>query len=68
MGSICLAPGMCDVMCVASETGNKPHNVSVTKKGSLMCDEAWIAWKSQKFCFHVLAVAEKKNCLSECLT
>ena len=32
-GSICKAPGMCDAMCVASETGSRPHIVSKTKKG-----------------------------------
>ena len=29
-GSICSAPGMCDTMCVASETNSKPHFVSKT--------------------------------------
>lgn len=65
---ICVAPGMCDAMCVASETGSRPHIISVTKKGSLACDEACIAWQSQKFCSHVLAVAENKNCLGDYLT
>ena len=32
-GSICKAPGICDAMCVASETGSRPHIVSKTKKG-----------------------------------
>ena len=34
-GSICKAPGMCDAMCVASETGSRPHIVSKTKKGGI---------------------------------
>ena len=38
-GSICSAPGMCDTMCVASETNNRPHFVSKTKKGGISCDE-----------------------------
>ena len=66
-GSICMAPGMSDAMCVASETGSKPHIVSTTKSGSVACDEACMAWKSQKFCSHVLAVAEKRDCLDEFL-
>ena len=60
-GSICMAPGMPDAMCVASESGMKPHIVSKTNRGSLTCDEACIAWKSQIFCSHVLAVAEEKK-------
>lgn len=32
-GSICKAPGMSDALCVASETGSRPHIVSKTKKG-----------------------------------
>ena len=47
--------------CVASESGNRPHIVSKTKKGSLACDDACIAWKSMKFCSHALAVAENIN-------
>ena len=66
-GSICAAPGMSDAMCVASDTGSRPHIVTTTKKGSLACDESCIAWKSQKFCSHVLAVAEKQDCLVEFL-
>jgi len=26
-GSVCAAPGMCDTMCVESETGSRPHFV-----------------------------------------
>lgn len=66
-GSICPAPGMEDGVCVASETGSKPHIVSISKKGSLVCDEACLAWKSQRLCSHVLAVAEEKGCLNEFL-
>ena len=66
-GSICAAPGMEDAMCVASESGSKPHIVCKTKKGSFACDEACLAWKSQKLCSHVLAVSEEKECLEEFL-
>lgn len=66
-GSICPAPGMEDGTCVASETGSRPHIVSRSKKGSLICDEACLAWKSQRLCSHVLAVAEEKGCLNEFL-
>ena len=58
-GSLCKAPGMSDAMCVASSTGSRPHIVCKTKKGSLACDDSCIAWKSLKFCSHVLAVAEE---------
>ena len=58
--SICIAPGMEDGMCVASEAGSKPHIVSKAKR-SLTCDEACLAWKSQKLCSHVVAVAEEKG-------
>ena len=39
-----------------------------TKKGSLACDEACMAWKSQRFCSIVLAVAEEKNTLHDFLS
>ena len=64
-GSICVAPRMEGAMCVASETGSKTHIVSTSKKGSLLCDEAYLAWKSQRLCSHVLAVAEEKGCLDD---
>lgn len=67
-GSICVAPRMEGAMCVASETGSKPDIVSTSKKGSLLCDEACLAWKSQRLCSHVLAVAEEKGCLDDFLT
>ena len=63
-GSICVAPGMEDGMCVASAPGSKPHIVSKSKKGSLNCDEACLAWKSQRLCSHIVAVAEEKGCLN----
>ena len=66
-GSICAAPGMQEAMCVASESGSKPHIVCKTKKGTFACDEACLAWKSQKQCSHVLAVSEEKECLEEFL-
>ena len=56
-GSLCSAPGVPGAKCVASESGNRPHIVSKTKKGSLACDDACKAWKSMKFCSHALAVA-----------
>ena len=31
-GSICDGPGMKDAMCIASDTGSKPHIVMKTKK------------------------------------
>ena len=68
-GSICKAPGMsAGTMCVASDSISRPHIVSKTKKGSLACDEACLAWKSKKFCSHVLAVAENSHCLSDFLS
>lgn len=66
-GSICKAPGMCDTMCFASDTGDKPH-VSKTKKGNSACDDACLAWKSRKLCSHVLAVAQEWNCLNDFLS
>ena len=66
-GSICKAPGMLEAMCVASDTGDKPHIVSKTKKGNLACDDVCLAWKSRRLCSHVLAVAEEWNCLNEFL-
>ena len=56
-GSICVAPGIEDGLCIASEAGSKPHIVSISKKRSLTCDEACLAWKSQKLFSHVVAVA-----------
>ena len=67
-GSVCGAPGMQDAMYVASESGGKPHIVCKTKKGNFACDEACLAWRSQKLCSHVLAVCEEKKCLEEFLT
>ena len=67
-GSISVAPGMEDGLCVASETGSKPHIVSKFKKGLLICDEDCRAWKSQRLCSHVLAVAEERKCLDNFLT
>ena len=64
-GSICKAPGLVDAMCVASETATRPHFVSKLKNGIFACDESCIAWKSQKFCSHVLAVCEENQCLAE---
>ena len=64
-GNICPAPGMSGAMCVASESGEKPHIVSKTKKGSLACDDSCLAWKSNKLCSHVLAVAEEWGCLND---
>ena len=64
-GSICPAPGMSGAMCVVSESGEKPHIVSNTKKGSLACGDSCLAWKSNKLCSHVLAVAEDWGCLNE---
>ena len=58
---------MCDAMCVASETGSRPHFVSETKKGGIACDEGCVAWKSQRFCPHTLAVAEETSGLDEFL-
>ena len=52
---------MQDAMCVASESGGKPHVVCKTKKGSFACDEWCLAWKSQKLCSHVLAVCAKRK-------
>ena len=46
----------CHVCCQG-----KPHMVCKTKKGSFACDEACLAWKSQKLCNHILAVCEEKN-------
>ena len=66
-GNICKAPGMPEAMWVASDTGDKPHNVSKTKKGNVACDDACLAWKSRRLCSHVLAVAEERNCLNEFL-
>ena len=67
-GSICIAPGMCNAMCVASESGSRPHLVSKSKSGNFMCDDLCIAWKSQKLCSHVIAVSEKKECLDTFLS
>ena len=64
-GSICKAPGLVDAMCVVSETATRPHFVSKLKNGIFAGDESCIAWKSQKFCSHVLAVCEQKQCLEE---
>lgn len=64
-GSICKAPGLDDAMCVASETATRPHFVSKLKNGVFASDDSCIAWKSQKFCSHVLAVCEEKHCLQE---
>jgi len=36
---------MLEAMCVASDSGEKPHIVSRTKKGSLACDNNCLAWK-----------------------
>jgi len=54
-GSICNAPGMSYTMCVASETNNRPHFVSKTKKEGIACDNACLAWKEQRLCSHTLA-------------
>ena len=67
-GSICNAPGMCDTMCIASETNNRPHFVSKTKNGGINCDDTCLAWKAQRLCSHTLAVAEYLNYLDEFLT
>ena len=67
-GSICKAPGMTNAMCVASDTGGRPHIVSRSKKGDLICDNECLAWKSKKLCSHVLAVAEEWKCLDEFLS
>ena len=67
-GSICKAPGMPGAMCVTSDAGDKLHVVSKTKKGNLASDDACLAWKSRRFCSHVVAVAEEWNCLNEFLT
>ena len=69
-GSICSAPGLTDSMCVASDTGSRPHIhvVSRTKKGSFACDNECLAWKTQKLCSHVLAVSENAGCLPEFLS
>ena len=64
-GSICPAPGMSGAMCVASESGEKPHIASKTEKGSLACNNSCLAWKSNKLCSYVLAVAEDWGCLYE---
>ena len=64
-GSICKAPGLVDAMCVASETATRPHFVSKLKNRIFACDESCIAWKSQKFCSHMLAVCEENQCLEE---
>ena len=66
-GNICNAPGMPDSFCVASEGGCKPHIVSKNKKGTVICDEVCLGWKSQKMCSHVLAAAEKMGCLDKTL-
>ena len=67
-GSLCKAPGMSDAMCVSSDSGSRPHIVSKTKKGSFACDDACIAWKSKRFCSHILAVAEDSKRLGEFLS
>ena len=59
---------MSDAMCVAIDTGCKPHIVLKTKKGSLACDDRYLAWKSNKFYSHVPAVAEEWKSLDEFLT
>ena len=65
--SVCKEPGMCDAICVASKTGSRPHIVSKTKKGGMLCDEGCVVWKSQRVCSHILAVAEKTSCLDKFL-
>jgi len=50
---------MSDAMCVASESEQKPHIVSKTKKSNLVCDDSCLEWKSNKLSSHVLAVAEE---------
>ena len=67
-GSICKAPGMSNAMCVASDTGVRPHIVSRNKNGDLLCDNECLAWKSKKLCSHVLAIAEEWRCLDQFLS
>ena len=55
----------CQIHFVVSEGGGKPHIVTRSKRGVIVCDEACLGWKSQKVCYHVLATAEKIGCLKE---
>ena len=64
---ICDAPGMINSKCVASETGGKPHVVTLNKQGLPICDDSCLGWKSQKICSHVLAAAEVMGSLERFL-
>jgi len=63
--SVCDAPGMVDAKCVASDSGDKPHIVTKSKKGLISCDESCMGWKSQRICAHTLAAAESMGCLED---
>ena len=60
-GSICGAPGMQDAMCVASESGSKPHIVCRNKKGSYTCDEACLACPEEKKCLEEFLIGYKRS-------
>ena len=64
---ICDAPGMINSKCVASETGGRPHIVTLNKQGLPICDDSCLEWKSQKVCSHVLAAAEVMGSLGRFL-
>ena len=65
--NICKEPGMCDAIYVASKTSSRPHIVSKTKNGGLVCDKGCLVWKSQRVCSHTLALAEETSCLEKFL-
>ena len=56
------APSLKDVegFMVESETMVKPHYVTVTKNGTVTCNDC-PSWNAYKICSHSLAVAEKSG-------
>ena len=66
--SICQAPGSVSGKVVASESGNRPHFVTVRAKYNYICDSDCAMWKCSKLCSHTVACAYTDGNLQQFLS
>ena len=65
--SIVQAPGDQSAYMVKSYSNKRPHYVKMSHRGSFLCDDQCLSYKSMKICSHIVALAIKQNCLTNLL-
>ena len=61
------APGSPGAFMVKSVGGERPHFVTVKTGGVVNCDSSCPQWRGSRLCSHIVAVAEREDCLSQLL-